>query len=277
MNWDHIAQGVSDVLCIVLITRLLTLRLHRVYRVFCLFLVFELAGSLIYIVEKNLPPEQRPDYRITWIGLEISLCVLSLWMVYALLIAILAGLPGILKFSRKLLNVIFASALAFAFWSGWAEFGISKALSFITPLGRDVGETVILYQAICTAALIALLAILLFILWFPVQMPRNLAVFSIGFVIYFAATGASLMTWSLSSRVTEGMSDRVLLVVLSLCYLYWTLFITPRGEERPVRIGHSWHPAQQQVLLDQLTAMNASLLHAAQSDAGPLIPSAPQR
>jgi len=263
MNWNRIAQNISDVLCIILVVRLLSLRLHRVYKVFSVFLCLQLLGSLIAVIESHLVPGQYPDYRITWIALEMGLWVLSLWMVYALLRGVLAGLPGILNFSRKLLNGTFVAALGFAFWSARAEYGVSKALSLPTPLGRVVGAVLVLDRAICTAALVALLAILCFILWFPVVMPKNLAVFSVGFAIYFSATAASLLTWSLSRNVNLHIVNNVVTLILSLCYVYWAIFITATGESVPVRMGHSWQLSEQQKLIGQLDAMNASLLRAA--------------
>ena len=110
MNWSHIAQAGNTALAMLLIVRLLILRLHSVYRVFCAFLLFDLLTSLITFVETVLH-NPRFDYRLTWIAFEVVSWILSLWMVYALLEAILANLPGILRFSRKLLNVTFLVAL----------------------------------------------------------------------------------------------------------------------------------------------------------------------
>lgn len=263
MNWTYIPQGVNDVLCLVLVVRLLSLKLHRVYRVFCAFLCIQLLSSLIYLLEKELGPGRHPDYRLTWIPLQIALLILSLWMVYALLRDVLAGLPGILRFSRNLLNAIFLVSLGFALWSARAEYGVSKALSFATPLGHMVGVMLVLNRATCTAAVIALMAILCFILWFPVVMPKNLAIFSIGFAIYFSATATSWLTWSLGSSTNLRIFDDIAMFILTLCYAYWAIFISREGERLPVRMGHSWHVAQQQLLIGQLESMNASLLRAA--------------
>ena len=136
----------------------------------------------------------------------------------------------------------------------------------------------VMNRAICTAALIALLAILCFILWFPVVMPKNLAVFSIGFAVYFSATAASWLTWSLGLHTNVQIFDAINMLILSLCYLYWAVFISAQGELLPVRMGHSWHLAEQQRLMAQLADMNASLLRVSQRrDPSPLIPSAPHR
>jgi hypothetical protein len=260
MNWSHIAQGINDAFSFVLILRLLALRLHGVYRFFCLFLLVQLVSSGVVLIEREL---RTHDYRLTWMLLEIVVWALSLATVYALLRAVLRTLPGILTFSHKLLNATFLVAIGIALWSAKAEFGVSKAAAFARPLAHTVAVMVVLNRAICSAALIALLAILCFVLWFPVQMPKNLAVFCVGFVVYYSVTAASWLAWSFWSSATLRWADMITMVVLSICYAYWAIFITSEGERVPVRMGHSWHVAEQQRLMLQLEAMNASLLRAA--------------
>ncbi len=261
MDWVHIAQGANDCLSVVLIVRLLSLRLHNVYRIFSVYLLIQLLGSLIAVQSEIWPGYW--DYRMSWIPTQIMLWICSLCMVYAFLKGVLGTLPGILKFSRRLLNVTFVIAISVALWSASAEYHSSNAIRLPTFLARTVGGMFVLDRAICSAALLAILAILCFVLWFPVQMPKNLAMFSAGFAVYFAATTASLLTWSLFSADSLRLLDNLTMLTLSLCYAYWILFLTPEGESIPVRMGHSWDPPEQDRLLGQLEAMNASLLRSA--------------
>ena len=123
---------------------------------------------------------------------------------------------------------------------------------------------VVLERVISTVALLVLVFILAFILWFPVQMPRNLAVFSVGFIVYFAAITGLLLAQSFWSHgISNGISDAIVMVPTA-CYAYWAIFITAEGERRSVRIGQE--PRQrtdQQRLIGQLEAMNVTLLRAA--------------
>lgn len=263
MNWAHIGQGVNDALAILLVVRLLLLRLHSVYRIFCLYILVQVIGSWIAFIDDFVPAHHQIDYRLTWIPLQVVVWILSLWMVYAFLKGVLRSLPGILKFSRKLLNVIFLAAIGLALWSAAAEYSSSNALRFVTPLGKIVGRMFILDRAICSAACMSILAIFAFVLWFPVSMPKNLAMFSVGFAVYFAATAASLLTWSLFSGSSLRLVDNATIFILSACYAYWAIFLTAEGESLPVRIGHSWRPLEQDRLMDQLEAMNASLMRSA--------------
>lgn len=258
MNWSHIAQGVSDALTVVLIVRLSLLRLNSVYRVFCIFLLFELIASSVTFLEV-FAHNPRFDYRLTWIGLRVIAWVLSLWMVYALLEAVLGTLHGILRLSRKILNYAFVGAIAIALLTAKPEYAVPGVPD---PVDRAVRITLMLERIISMTALLALISILAFALWFPVQMPRNLAIFSVGFVVYFAAKTAVLLAYTFWSPQSAQIFSNAVMFVLAGCLAYWAVFINAAGEKAPVRIGHSWHLGQQKELLGRLEAMNSALARA---------------
>lgn len=267
MNWSSIAQAITDILAVVLIFRLLRSRLGGVYKVFCAFLFFDLLSSLTTYLTRFVHSTNF-DYRIVWIGFNVVGWILYLWMVYALLQAILAELPGILRFSRKLLNITIVSVIVFSLITSRVDEALSTSSGYLaTVVGGPIGNAVMiafdLYRVISTVALLVLLVILLFVLWFPVQMPRNLAVLSIGFLIYLAANTGLMLTRGLWSEDVLLLASNVLLSINMACYAYWMIFLTPQGEAARVRIGHGWDPSQQNRLMGQLEAMNASLLRAA--------------
>lgn len=266
MNWSSIAQATSDILAIILIVRLVSLRLHTVYRIFSVFLICDLSFSLIDRMESFIH-NARFDYRLTWISGTVIGWVLALCMVYALLQAILGELPGILRFSRKLLNITFIAAIALSLITSRIDEAMATSNGYLataaSPIGRAVTIAFDLDRVISTVALLVLLVILAFVLWFPVQMPRNLVIFSIGLVVYFAANTALMLTRGLWSKQSLFLVSNVIAFVLSACYAYWTIFITREGEARSVRIGHRWQAREQERLVGQLEALNASLLRAA--------------
>lgn len=261
MNWVRIAEIISDVLAIILIIRLYTLHLHSVYRVFCLFLISEIAFlSLITVAGRFLDTIPGYDYRVLWIISRVVAWTLSLWMVYALLHAILENLPGLRAFSRKLLTITLAFSIALGVVTGIPEYSAGG-------IANAVGIVFVLDRVIATTALLVLLSMLGFILWFPVEIPRNLARFSVGFVVYFAAKTVLLLTRSFWSHDSLRLVTNLIMFVLAGCYLYWTLALNGEGEAAPVRMGHSWHAGEQQRLVLQLEAINASLLRAARHQA----------
>lgn len=258
MNWNHLGQGLSDALAIVLIVRLSVLRLRSVYRVFCIFVLFELVASLITYLEA-VAHDPRFDYRITWVSLRVIAWVLSLWMVYALLEAALRTLPGILRFSRRLLNSTFVVAVVIALMTAKPEYSVQGLPASTDPIERVVRIAFVLERIISMTALLALVAILGFILWFPVKIPRNLAVFSVGFVVYFAGKTGLFLAYTFWSPQSLSLVSNAIIFTLAGCFAYWILFINSDGEKAPVRMGHSWRLAEQQRLLSQLEAMNSAL------------------
>lgn len=256
-TWNGIALFTNDVVGIVLIVRLLSLRLHRVYKVFCAYVLLVLFSPPMAVAERSI---EALDYRVIYLLVAVGTWTLTLWMVYALLGAILTRLPGILRFSRRLLGIVFALATVFAILSARPEFhsdqnsysrwSLDFAVALVSPIERVV----------TTVSLLALLAIQAFILWFPVSLPRNLVLFSIGFVFNFICETVLLLIRGWLPASAAAVIDPVNLFVLAACLLYFSLVITAAGETIPVRLGHIWHASEQDRLFRQLEQINGALL-----------------
>jgi hypothetical protein len=264
--WMNAAQYATEVLAFVLIVRLLSLRVKRegVYLVFALFLAFQLLTTAEYFVTTRWFADQV-DYRILWLVSTAGLWIFSLALVYSLAKAVLAELPGVMRFSRVLLQIVFPTAIIIGLLTVRGEYSAAGGANYSDPLDRLLVVAFALDRAISMSALLVLLAILGFILWFPVKMPRNLAIFSVGFVVYFGLkTGLSLLrTYSTPgtfSRNTAQFVSNGISLVLVLCFIYWIVFIDPKGQTAAVRIGHSWRAKDQRRLLNQLESLDLALL-----------------
>ncbi len=262
MNWVRFGFILTNLLSIVLIFRLVSLRLHKVYKVFCIFLLFQVLTSSLVLVEKFTSLDRLIDYRVTWLCVQVGVWALWIWMVYALLHAILENLPGILKASNRALNIVFPLAIGIAVISAAPEYVASGAGKITAPLDFLVTLALIAERAVSTVALLTILLMLVFILWFPVRMPRNLAGFSIGFVLYFSAKTSLLLLRSFWAHGNFAMLDDGVTVILCSCLVYWIIFINSSGEHRPVTLGHSWQTAKRNKLIGDLEALNASLARA---------------
>jgi hypothetical protein len=264
MNWSRTAQYVSDILALFLIIRLaaIRVRLPGVYRIFVAFLAFQLLESLLSLALYAFNSVLHLDYRLLWMPLQVIAWVLSLWLAYALLSEILKSLPGILRFSRVVLNVVFTLAILLAVVTVVPEYSAAGGAKFADPIDRLLIAVFVLNRAVAMAALLVLACILAFILWFPVEMRRNLAVFSLGLVIYFAAKVALLLARSYLSHESTRLLSTTMAFVLAACFAYWIVSISSRGQAIPVRWGHSWRLEEQRRLVTQLESMNAALLRA---------------
>ena len=263
MNWARAAFGLSDILSIVLIVRLISLRLHHVYRVFCCFLLFQVLTTSVTFLERFTSLNQVVDYRITWLVMRVGLWTLSIWMVYALLQAILEKLPGILRASQRALNIALPLAIGIAVISAGPEYVASGAAKSSSAIDFLVSIAMVLERTISTVALLTLLLMLFFILWFPVKMPRNLALFSLGFIVYFSVKTSLLLLRSFWSHESFAIVDNGVTLILCLCLLYWITFLNTDGEATPMVLGHSWRTGRQNKLIGDLEALNTSLARAA--------------
>lgn len=262
MTATDIAQYISDGLALALVTRLLLLRLHSVYRVFCAFLLFDVFSSVVFFVTTKMH-DLPLDYRWAWILMRPIAWILSLWMIYALLDAMLANFQGILRVSRRILNVAFLAALVVALLTAQPEYEASSLSASTVSGNRLMSAVFVLERVISMAAVLVLLLIAAFVLWFPVQMPRNLVVFSMGFVAFFATRTGLFLVHTYWPGANPRVLSEATSLALAACCAYWLILINRAGEQKPVRIGHSWGPAEQRRLAGQLEAMNDALLRAA--------------
>jgi hypothetical protein len=96
-------------------------------------------------------------------------------------------------------------------------------------------------------------------LWFPVRMRRNVAVYIAGFAAYFASRWVSLMVINLKPEWVDWANLFSGMVSL-ICLLYWTLAIRPEGESMESVSGIRWDPAELERLSRQLEAINSRLV-----------------
>ena len=264
----EIVTALSDFLSVVLIVRLLALRLHNVYRVFALFLAFEVITTSTYFFQvlatKNsfVWGPHGLDYRITWLGTRLIAWILTFWMVYALLRAILANLRGVLKLSQWALTLVIPLSVILALLSARPEYLASRAAGLVDPIDRSVVAGILLERVMTMIALLVLLLMLFFILWFPIKMSRNLAVFSVGLVLYFTGKTALLLFRSFCSGKHSPLFGDLITLLLSGCLVVWIIFINRQGESVPVTLGHSWRLNKRPQLMSELEDINAALARA---------------
>lgn len=251
--------GAEIILACLVLGNLVRLRLHGVYRVFSLFLVVEIPTLVLSLGANTWLPI---DYRTWWLLVRIPYWFLYVWMVYALLQAVMHEYPGVHKLSARVLNGSIAVAAVVGGLTAARSLSLLKPTADIWVRLSAAGAA--LETTASVACLILLLGVLGFLLWFPVQVPRNLAVFSITYVVFFAANVISYSFYSASFKAVQWSVT----IVYCLCYSCFGLFLSEAGERAPARIGHSWNPADQERLLGQLGAINAAVLGAARRRVG---------
>lgn len=264
MNFEHFAQYVDFGLGLLLIARLLALRLHKVYTIFSYFLIADLLGSILWIV-RSIPgsPLRLLDYRLIWLSDRILVWGLLLWTVVALLEAVLVQYPGIVNMSRKVLHYCFLGSIGIAALSALPEYSASEGGQAATWQDHALVAGLVAERVVFSIALLAILTLMTFLLWFPVRIPRNLVIFTTGFLVYFTVMNAVLLARSFWSHDLMEFASITGSLIAAICFAYWGLFISKTGELATATLHLVREPRQQERLMERLELLNDSLLRAA--------------
>ncbi|HTS74947.1 MAG TPA: hypothetical protein VMG40_02020 [Bryobacteraceae bacterium] len=247
LNW---APFVELAATLILIASLLRNRLHIVYRFFFAYLAADAAETAAAIIFQKI----RRLYAEIYFGgqtVKMFLAVLVVLEIYRLA---LAGQPALARFGKTAVIYVLGAAAAIA----GAGFGLDRG----APPGA---RAPILHQfasferTMDAWMLLFLLIIGVFVLWFPVRVTRNGALYISGFVIYFLTRSVGLLLSNVSPELVMKF-DTSMIAVQILCLIVWIAALRPEGETAITVTGHRWDPDAADRLKDQLNTINATLL-----------------
>lgn len=232
-------------ICLSLALRMLRSGLYRKYRYFFLYIVVSFAQMTVVLTVPFMTNLYRNFFIATELG-ELFLVVLVVQEVYTWM---LGSLTGIVSASRRFIR----AAVTFAIVVSLMLLTLEK-----TPLNLT-GRFFLFERAIIFSLLIFVVCMLLFLLYYPVSLSRNIFVYSIGFAFYFLAKAATLFIRNTGHQWDRAMSAFLLVVSIG-CLGFWLVGLSRAGEKIQRVIGHRWDPSDQERLLRQLQSINTSLL-----------------
>ena len=122
-----------------------------------------------------------------------------------------------------------------------------------------MGYLFIFERPILSSLLIFVLLITGFLVYYPVPIGRNAMVYLIGYAAYFVGEAASIFFLNNLGYYSNRWLSNLTMGFFVICLMFWLFGLNPQGEEKNVVVGHQWNPADDQRLLAQLEAINASL------------------
>lgn len=234
--------------------RLLHFGLHRKYRVFFAYLLFSACRSGVLLALDV----RSGAYMKFWI---VSQPVL--WVFYVLLVLELYSL--ILDSHRGLYTL-----------GRWAMYGalalalISSLISLAPPANDPLrqSEWIAFYALVARGLLFSLVVflalIMLFLSRYPVVLNRNVIVHSLVYSVFFLSSSLAFLLRSMFGYQMTHSSNTLLTGISAACVLAWSFFLTAEGERRACRLRPALSGAgQERHLIQQLDALNATLLRAA--------------
>ncbi len=254
---------------LVLYFRLRRLGLHRTYRWFGFYLLFQLlrSGSLMLVPRLALTRvESFPwflprfagfngnSYGWLWVFTQPLMEIFYVLMALELVSLILEKFRGIASLGKwaviggLIFGVLIASMTLVPDLSNPAE--QYPLLRYFTVIDRGITSSLVLF----------LLFISGFLVWYPVPLSRNLLAHSAIYTTYFLCISAAAFIRNLGGAPAVEIANLTLAGGAFACILAWLLALNRKGETRAVTIRQRWDAKQQERLIEQLSAINASLL-----------------
>ena len=242
-----------------LLGRIVRCKLSRTYP--CLFLYW-LAQALAALILFQIPIRTNLYSYAYFVAKSVSL-ILAVLVVNELYRVALAAHPALSVFGRR---------------SMLAVFGLSATLAgAIAGLDSTVlpGQYALIHRFMTVDRtlqfifLVFLLAISGFLLWFPVKIQRNLAVYIAGFIVFYSSQSFAFL---LNNRLPQHYSQSVSVAAMAmalLCLLIWLIGLRAEGESAATVTGHGWNPAAAARLAAQLEEINTALTRFVRSSARP--------
>lgn len=234
-------------LLIILIARLWSADLYRIYPFFFSYLLAE----LLRIAIMSAIPFRGRLYPKFWVGGELAVACLYALIVVELYRVVLHDLPGIATTARRYITGTVVVA----------TFGSLLLLRLEETPKNFVSATLVIDRAIVFSLVIFILLVSGFLVYYPVRLSRNVVFYSIGYAVYFLTKATALFIRTLGHYVLPQISI-VLMTVASLCLLLWILTLNRKGELLTVVIGHKWKSDDEARLLSKLKDINAHLVAA---------------
>jgi len=242
---QQILLVVQIVLLLALQVRLWRDGLYKIYVYFFAYLLMELVQALVPVLVPFTGRIYRDSYVVSQV-VVICLCALVVLELYAI---IFHGLPGIGRVARRYITV----ALALAVLISLLPLLLEKTPDTLT------GYLFVFQRPIVSTLLLCILLIMGFLVYYPVPLGRNVLVYLLGYAVFFIANATTIFIRNLGFYWTRPISD-VNIVVYVICLAFWLFALNRAGEAKSVVVGHQWNPADEQRLMAQLNAINASLL-----------------
>jgi hypothetical protein len=221
--------------------------LHKVYVYFFGYLLLELLQALIPVL---VPVESRLylDLYLTSQALITAFYALVVLELYS---KVLGDLPGIAGTARRYIKFTVALAIVIAVLPLRLERAKTTALGYVTSFEQTVMFSLVIFVLLVSA----------FLVYYPVPLGRNVIVYSMGYAVFFLTRATFSLMLNLEHWWARQLSSIVMGVsVASL--IFWIIALSRKGEIKRVVVGHQWNPGDEQRLLAQLDAINASLLRA---------------
>ena len=233
-----------------LLARIAVTGLYRIYPFLFVYFLVEIGGSLAL----TQIPLRSNSYAITYMALRTVVHILAILAVLEMYRVALAKHPGLAGFGRaSVLTITLVTVIV-------AAVGTLLDKDILSGQPAIVHRFYTLERTMDFIIFIFLLLIAVLITWFPVELPRNIAISIGGFSVYYFARAAGLLAANLLPPRHYLTITHAALGASLFVFVIWSLVLRPERVGADSVAGHSWDPAALDRLSRQLDTINAALV-----------------
>lgn len=234
---------------VALLLRLYFGRIAAAYRMIFVYLLVDAAGTGASLIADAAGSDKWNA--LSYIGTESVKIVLAALVAMELFGLALRQHPALGRAGRRVIGYFFIGASVLAV----LNISLGDRYANGNPI---MGPFAALERTLDLLVLLVLVLMTGFLLYFPVRMPRNVAIWLVGFTIYTFQRWVALLMVDLWPDSLRSSSTAALCVSLA-ALITGAILLGPEGEKVTTIPGHHWNPAEAAHLTAQLTEMNARL------------------
>lgn len=245
--YEALLAVVETVAAAALLIRFLYSGLYKIYRFFFAYLVIIcIQGVIPFFISA------RAD-AYAWFFFSTETIVICLYalIVLELYSLVLRQLPGISSVAHRYIQIAILIAIAISV----------LLLSLEQTPGNRIARFFSFERPIVSSLLCFVFLITAFLAYYPIRLSRNVIYYTVGYVIYFTSKGMALFLRNIGHQWDKVLSP-AMLAISTACLIFWTVALRGEREQESQIFRHRWNPEDEQRLLNQLDAVNASLLRA---------------
>ena len=244
LTLEKVLLALQGLALIGVIARLVATGLFRTYKSFFAYLLIQLGQfSIPLFIDRNYNL-----YAYAFFGTEAVISVfyaLNLLELYSL---VFRNLRGIATISSRYIRISVALAI-----------GASLLVIRLERASNPLDQLFTAERIIVSSLMLFVFLITLLLAYYPISLNRNVINYSIGYAVYFTSKALALYLRNNGRDWVYPLSE-VSLAVSTACLIFWIFALRPDVDQDQGPWVRQWNPRDHEKLLEQLEAINASLI-----------------
>jgi hypothetical protein len=245
LRYENLLFYVQQAAFIGLLVRFVASGLQRTYRFFFIYMIVMAGQDLVPMFARrgtNL-------YGYSFIATEGVIVLLYALIVLELYSLVLRDLPGIASVSRRYIKVALAIAIL-----------ISLTLLQFEQVPRSYMARFFTFESTIVSSLVLFVFLITgFLVYYPIPLSRNVIFYSIGYAFYFTSKALALFLRN-TGHQWDALFSFCLMAVSTASLIFWIVSLSSEGEKKTIVIGHKWNREDEERVMQQLDAINRSLM-----------------